>query len=94
MITGGGSQLKYLPQLFEYVTGMNSRVGYPNEHVGKGIQEDITSPLFATGIGLVMKGYENQRAIQRPETVQRDTSFMKAPNFFDKIKRFFDEEIK
>ncbi|MEN8786564.1 MAG: cell division protein FtsA, partial [Flavobacteriales bacterium] len=64
VITGGGSQLKYLPQLFEYVTGMNSRVGYPNEHVGKGIQDDITSPLFATGIGLVMKGYENQRAIQ------------------------------
>lgn len=94
VITGGGSQLKYLPQLFEYVTGMNSRVGYPNEHVGKGIQDDITSPLFATGIGLVMKGYENANSNQRTETVQRDTSFMKTPNFFDKIKRFFDEEIK
>ena len=95
VITGGGSQLKYLPQLFEYVTGMNSRVGYPNEHVGKGIQDDITSPLFATGIGLVMKGYENLGASQRTETVERDTSsFMKTPNFFDKIKRFFDEEIK
>lgn len=94
VITGGGSQLKYLPQLFEYVTGMNSRVGYPNEHVSKGIQEDITSPLFATGIGLVMKGYENQRVIQKPEVVQRDTSIFKAPNFFEKIKKFFDEEIK
>jgi cell division protein FtsA len=62
VITGGGSQLKYLSQLFEYVTGMNSRVGYPNEHVSKGAQDDITSPLFATGIGLVMKGYETQRA--------------------------------
>jgi cell division protein FtsA len=93
VITGGGSQLKYLSQLFEYVTGMNSRVGYPNEHVGKGIQEDITSPLFATGIGLVMKGYETQRPETRTESVKRDTSFMK-PNFFDKIKRFFDEEIK
>ena len=61
VITGGGSQLKYLPRLFEFVTGMNSRVGYPNEHVGKGIQDDITSPLFATGIGLVMKGYDSQR---------------------------------
>jgi cell division protein FtsA len=95
VITGGGSQLKYLPQLFEYVTGMNSRVGYPNEHVGKGIQEDITSPLFATGIGLVMKGYERAGShSQRTETVERDTSFIKSPNFFDKIKRFFDEEIK
>lgn len=93
VITGGGSQLKYLSQLFEYVTGMNSRVGYPNEHVSKGAQDDITSPLFATGIGLVMKGYETQRAEPKTETVKRDTSFMK-PNFFDKIKRFFDEEIK
>ncbi|MEZ7901926.1 MAG: cell division protein FtsA [Urechidicola sp.] len=93
VITGGGSQLKYLSQLFEYVTGMNSRVGYPNEHVSKGAQDDITSPLFATGIGLVMKGYETQRAEPKTDTVKRDTSFMK-PNFFDKIKRFFDEEIK
>ena len=93
VITGGGSQLKYLSQLFEYVTGMNSRVGYPNEHVSKGAQDDITSPLFATGIGLVMKGYETQRETPQKETVKRDTSFMK-PNFFDKIKRFFDEEIK
>ncbi len=93
VITGGGSQLKYLSQLFEYVTGMNSRVGYPNEHVSKGVQDDITSPLFATGIGLVMKGYETQRVEPKAETVKRDTSFMK-PNFFDKIKRFFDEEIK
>jgi len=93
VITGGGSQLKYLSQLFEYVTGMNSRVGYPNEHVSKGAQDDITSPLFATGIGLVMKGYETQRETPKTESVKRDTSFMK-PNFFDKIKRFFDEEIK
>jgi cell division protein FtsA len=93
VITGGGSQLKYLSQLFEYVTGMNSRVGYPNEHVSKGAQDDITSPLFATGIGLVMKGYETKKAEPKTETVKRDTSFMK-PNFFDKIKRFFDEEIK
>ena len=93
VITGGGSQLKYLSQLFEYVTGMNSRVGYPNEHVSKGAQDDITSPLFATGIGLVMKGYETQRAEPKTETTKRDISFMK-PNFFDKIKRFFDEEIK
>ncbi|MGB1040921.1 MAG: cell division protein FtsA [Flavobacteriales bacterium] len=94
VITGGGSQLKYLSQLFEYVTGMNSRVGYPNEHVGKGIQEDITSPLFATGIGLVMKGYENLEAPKKKtEVVERDTSFLKPNLFFKKIKNFFDEEI-
>ena len=94
VITGGGSQLKYLSQLFEYVTGMNSRVGYPNEHVSKGVQDDITSPLFATGIGLVMKGYETQRTAPKTEKpVERDTGFMRT-SFFKRIKDFFDEEIK
>ena len=33
VLTGGGSQLKHLKQLVEYITGMDTRVGYPNEHL-------------------------------------------------------------
>jgi cell division protein FtsA len=32
VVTGGGSQLKHLPQLFEYITGLDTRIGYPTEH--------------------------------------------------------------
>lgn len=91
VITGGGSQLKHLSQLFEYSTGISSRVGFPNEHISMGIKENITSPLFATGIGLVMKGFDNQRKVVKAETKTRDTSFIKI-SFFDKIKQFFDNE--
>ncbi len=58
VVTGGGSNLRHLPQLMEYVTGMDVRVGYPNEHLAGGNPEDITSPIFSTGVGLVMKGLE------------------------------------
>jgi cell division protein FtsA len=58
VLTGGGAQLKHLKQLTEYVTGMSTRIGYPNEHLAKSAVEDATSPLHATGVGLVMKGFE------------------------------------
>ena len=35
VLTGGGSQLKHLSHLVEYLTGMNARIGYPNEHLAK-----------------------------------------------------------
>jgi len=58
VVTGGGSQLKHISQLLEYVTGMDTRIGYPNEHLAKGNSEEMTSPMFATGVGLVIKGFE------------------------------------
>ncbi len=58
VVTGGGAMLKHLPQLMEYVTGMDVRVGYPNEHLAAGNPEDVTSPIFSTGVGLVMKGLD------------------------------------
>ncbi|MBK9626362.1 MAG: cell division protein FtsA [Flavobacteriales bacterium] len=58
VLTGGGSQLKHLKQLVEYMTGMTTRIGYPNEHLAKSNVEAVTSPLYATGVGLVMKGFD------------------------------------
>lgn len=58
VITGGGSQLKNVTQLVEYITGMDTRIGYPNEHLGKGMDE-VKSPMYATGVGLVIKGLKD-----------------------------------
>lgn len=57
VLTGGGSQLKHLIQLTEYITGLNARIGYPNEHLMTGHYEELSKPMYSTCIGLILKGY-------------------------------------
>jgi cell division protein FtsA len=57
VITGGGSQLQNLVQLVEYLTGLDARIGYPNEHLGKSKIDAVKSPMYATSVGLVLSGY-------------------------------------
>jgi cell division protein FtsA len=57
VLTGGGSQLKHLIQLTEYATGLNARIGYPNEHLAAGHIDELAKPMYSTCIGLILKGY-------------------------------------
>src|SRR5438309_906094 len=59
ILTGGGSQLKHLIQLTEYVTGLNARIGLPIEHLAPGHIEELAKPTYATCIGLILKGYDD-----------------------------------
>src|SRR5690606_37314208 len=59
VITGGGAQLSSLKQLVEYMTGMDTRIGYPNEHLGKTKIEQVKSPMYATAVGLVLAGFRS-----------------------------------
>jgi cell division protein FtsA len=59
VLTGGGAQLKHIKQLVEYITGMDTRIGYPNEHLAGNSSEEISSPLYATAVGLVMNSIAN-----------------------------------
>lgn len=58
VVTGGGSQLKHLKQLVEYTTGLSTRIGYPSSFLAKNNKDDLKNPMYATGIGLLLKGYE------------------------------------
>ncbi len=66
VITGGGAMLKHVSQLFEYVTGMDTRTGFPNEHLAKGAEE-VTSPVYATGVGLVLRAMKTHDRDSVPE---------------------------
>ena len=102
VVTGGGSQLKHITQLFEYVTGMDTRIGYPTEHLANTNTEAIKSPMYATGIGLVLKGFEAlERGAQKeePEVASAGevatNSGTKRGSFFQSIiskgQKFFNE---
>ncbi len=70
VLTGGGAQVKHLKQLVEYITGMDTRIGYPNEHLAGGSDEALSSPSFATAVGLLMVGLEKQekaKLIEKPQ---------------------------
>ncbi|MFO7823520.1 MAG: cell division protein FtsA [Cyclobacterium sp.] len=58
VLTGGGSLLHGVGPLFEYMTGLDTRIGYPNEHLGKSKIEEVKSPMFATTVGLVLAGFK------------------------------------
>lgn len=95
VITGGGSQLNSLKQLVEYMSGMDARVGYPNEHLGKSKLDMMKSPMFATSVGLVLSGFraldERENRYNEVTTVNKsivasgDKKEGRGGDFFNKI---------
>jgi len=76
VLTGGGSQLKHLRQLVEYITGMDARIGFPNENLAGESDDNLSSPSYATAVGLLMEGLskpEIERVVE--EKVVTEASF-------------------
>jgi len=95
VVTGGGAQLKHLPQLFEYLTGMDTRIGFPTEHLASG-NEGVSSPMFSTGVGLVLKGFEYSEKYNQRESSVSVVIKKKRPGLLDRIlnvtKEIFEED--
>jgi cell division protein FtsA len=88
VLTGGGAQLQHIKQLVEYITGMDTRIGYPNEHLAGDSNEELSSPLYATAVGLVMNSIRNntksatpfvEMKKEEPEVVVRPQVVTEAP---------------
>ncbi len=99
VLTGGGSQLKHLSQLVEYHCGIQCRVGYPNEHLASTSPIDVSSPMYATGVGLVIKALEDNKLTEKSkqDSIQRKSSSGLGDFFgglLDKIDDFLGNDIK
>ena len=66
--------MNHLKQLVEYITGMDTRVGYPSEHLAGNTQEAVSSPLFATSVGLLMNALEKVPVVNKTEDAPVETS--------------------
>jgi cell division protein FtsA len=104
VITGGGAQLRHLVQLVEFITGMDTRIGYPNEHLAKG-SDELKSPMYSTGVGLVIKGFLDIEKRSKEKQKAEETELKKKMGekvtqpqevsentFFSFIRHFFEDE--
>jgi cell division protein FtsA len=104
VLTGGGALLKHLPQLTEFITGMDTRIGYPNEHLANTVSDELASPMYATGIGLVIEGmrryYKENEALKEKgrgkeveqERIEEQPTPSKSLSFLKKIQDFFEKD--
>lgn len=91
VLTGGGALMKHIAQLMSFETGFDTRIGYPNEHLGYDVTHEIASPMYATGVGLVFLGLDKmekerrknegyEEVIEEPiATVAEDSEEMQEP---------------
>ncbi len=107
VITGGGAMLRHLPQLVRFRTGMDVRIGYPNTHLSGSVSDEINQPMYATSVGLIMKGYEFfdsstdkqkepfvspiPQPEKRSEEMQMDEPVKTKSNVIDKLKKTITE---
>jgi cell division ATPase FtsA len=98
VLTGGGAQLKDVAQLCQFITGHETRIGYPSEHLSANVDKELLLPMYATCIGLVLNGIENSPSSQQnskkaiPNQGRKERGgFIK--KMFSKGMNFFDENI-
>lgn len=70
VLTGGGSKLTYIDELAAFISGTDTRIGLPNEHLVEDTAEEIIHPMYATGIGLLLYGLKDKRSQSVKEEIE------------------------
>ena len=101
VLTGGGSMLKHIEQLTQFITGMDTRIGYPNEHLASNSADEMTSPMYSTGLGLVLMGMQradvsrvkNDASKPEEKETEQKPQKVKSNKVADWLDRFFGDGI-
>lgn len=98
VLTGGGALLKHLVQLTEFITGMDTRIGYPNEHLSQDVPDEMASPMYSTGVGLVLEGFSRLDKEKIKESSHGDKKKLKPKkekkqaSFLKTIQDWFEQD--
>ena len=79
VITGGGAMLKHLPQLMKFKTAMDVRIGLPNEHLAGTGKNEINQPMYATAVGLIMRGFDYIETYKKSFSAGKQEEFVRPP---------------
>jgi cell division protein FtsA len=86
VITGGSTILEGMPELAEQIFNLPVRRGLP-QRIG-GLIDVVNSPVYATGVGLVVYGSKNAGAHEFPTQQSDDTVFRRVSR---RMKEWFGE---
>lgn len=96
VLTGGGALMGHIEKLTEYHTGMSCRIGIPVEHLAHGYHEHVSSPIFSTAIGLMIRGMAELNGANPilTETKPRENSESEPSNAEEKSASWLDNVFK
>ena len=58
VLTGGSAQLQNITQLSNLITGLDTRVAFPENSITADSVEEVFKPGMSTAVGLVLKGFQ------------------------------------
>jgi cell division protein FtsA len=91
VLTGGGAQLKHLIQLTEYATGLNARIGLPNEHLAVNHFPGLEKPMYSTCIGLILKGYSVYENNLNRVYIEQKRAAIKTPDLKPEVEEVVEK---
>lgn len=96
VLTGGGALMGHIEKLTEYHTGMSCRIGIPVEHLAHGYHEHVSSPIFSTAIGLMIRGMAELNSTNPilTETKPKEVSESEPSNAEEKSASWLDNVFK
>jgi cell division protein FtsA len=86
VLTGGSSLLPGIQEAAEQILGLPVRIGVPIQI--SGLTDNVASPAYATGVGLVKYGFEHGHAVV---SKSRFLGISENKSFFDKLLKKFED---